>query len=82
MLEDHLQKNKERLQKLKDTGDSQYVYQNKLDKVCFQHDIAYGDIKDLTRRTDLTSDKILHDKTFSTLLKIQNIMHMKGVLLK
>ena len=44
--------------------------------------MAYGDIKDLTRRIDLTSDKILRDKTFSTLLKIQNMMHMKGVLLK
>ena len=75
-------KNKERLQKFKDTGDSQYIYQKKLEKVRFQHDMAYGDIKDLTRRIDLTSDKILRDKTFSTLLKIQNMMHMKGVLLK
>ena len=33
-------KNKKRIQKFKETGDSQYIYQNKLDKVCFQHDIA------------------------------------------
>ena len=35
-------KNKE---KIKGTGDSRYIYQNELDKVCFQHDIAYGGFK-------------------------------------
>ena len=25
--------------------------QNELDKACFQHDMAYGDFKDLNRRT-------------------------------
>ena len=24
-----------------------YIYQNQLDKACFQHDIFYGDFKDL-----------------------------------
>ena len=38
-------KNKERIQKFKETGDSRYIYQNELDKACFQHDIAYGDFK-------------------------------------
>ena len=52
-------KNKERIQKFKETGDSQYIYQIKLDNA-FQHDMAYGDFKDLTRKT--ASDKILHDK--------------------
>ena len=37
-------KNKERLQKFKETGDSRYIYQIKLDKVCFQNDMAYGKI--------------------------------------
>ena len=60
---DHLQKNKERIQKFKETGDSRYIYQNELDKACFQHDMAYGDFKDLTRRT--ASDKILRDKAFN-----------------
>ena len=55
-------KNKERIQKFKETGDSQYIYQNELDKACFQHDMAYGDFKDLTTWT--TSDKIFHDKAF------------------
>ena len=44
-------KKKERIQKFKETGDSQYIYQNELDKGCFQHDMAYGDFADLTRRT-------------------------------
>ena len=54
---------KERIQKFKETWDSQYIYQNELDKTCFQHDMAYGDFKDLTGRT--ASDKILCDKAFN-----------------
>ena len=38
-------KNKERIQKFKQTGDSRYIYRNELDKACFQHDMAYGDLK-------------------------------------
>ena len=49
--------------KLKETGYSEYIYQKEPDKGCFQHDMAYGDFKDLTRRTDF--DKILRDKTFN-----------------
>ena len=56
-------KNKERIQKFKETGDLRYIYQNKLSKVRFQHDIVYGDFKDLTKRTDF--DKILGDKGFN-----------------
>ena len=50
-------KNKERIQKFKETCYSRYFYQNKLDKACFRHDMAYGDFKYLTRRT--ASDKVL-----------------------
>ena len=38
-------KNKKRIQKIKETGDSRYIYQNETDKACFQHDMAYGDFK-------------------------------------
>ena len=38
-------KNKERMQKLKETGNSRYIYQNKLDNTCFRHDMAYGDFE-------------------------------------
>ena len=59
---DHVQKIK-RIQTFKETGDSQYIYQNELDKACFQHDMAYGKYKDLTRRR--ASDTILHDIAFN-----------------
>ena len=56
-------KNKERIQKFKETGDTSYIYKNELDKACFQHDMAYGDLKDLKRRT--FSVKVLRDKAFN-----------------
>ena len=56
-------KNKERIQKFKEIGDTSYIYKNELDKACFQHDMAYGDFQDLKRRT--ASDNILRDKAFN-----------------
>ena len=56
-------KNKERIQKFKETEDSRYIYKSELDKTCFQHDMTYGNFKYLTRRT--ASDKILRDKLFN-----------------
>ena len=56
-------KNKERIQTLKETGDSKYIYQNKLGKACFQHDMAYGYFKDLNRRT--AADEVLRDKAIN-----------------
>ena len=35
-------KNKEKIQTFMETGDSRYIYQNKLDKVCFQLVMTYG----------------------------------------
>ena len=55
-------KNKERIQKFKETGGPQYIYQNEKDKICFQNDMAYGDFKDLTRTA---SDVILQNKAFN-----------------
>ena len=40
-------KNKEEIKKFKETGDASYIYKNKLDQACFQHNMAYGDFKDL-----------------------------------
>ena len=42
-------KNKERIQKFKETRDTRYIYQNELDKSCFQHGMVYWDFKSLTR---------------------------------
>ena len=45
------------------TGDTNYIYRNELDKACFQHDMAYGKYKDLEKRTQ--SDKVLKDQAFA-----------------
>ena len=55
-------KHKERIQKFKETGDTNYIYKNELDKACFAHDAAYSDSKDLTKRN--VADKILKTKAF------------------
>ena len=55
-------KTKERIKKFMQTGDTNFVYKNELDKACFQHDMAYGKTKDLVKRTQ--SDKVLKDKAF------------------
>ena len=55
-------KNKEKIQKFKEKGDTDYIYKIELDKACFQHDMAYGVFKDLAKRT--AADKVLRDKVF------------------
>ena len=40
-------KNKERIPKFKEAADASHIYKNELDKACFQHDMAYGDFKDI-----------------------------------
>ena len=44
------------------TGNTDFIYRNELDKACFQHDLAYGKSKDLAKRAQ--SDKVLRDKAF------------------
>ena len=56
-------KSKERIEKFKETGDSRYIYQNELDKACFQHDMVDGDFKELNRTEK--ADKVLRDKAFN-----------------
>ena len=55
-------KNKKRIEKFMQTGNTDFIYKNELDKSCFQHDMAYGKSKDLIKRTQ--SDKVLRDKAF------------------
>ena len=52
-------KNKERIEKFIQSGNTDFVYKSKLGKACFQHDMAYGKSKDLAKRTK--SDKFLRD---------------------
>ena len=49
-------------QKLMQTGDTNYIYRNELDKSCFAHDAAYSDSKDLAEITE--SDRILKNRAF------------------
>ena len=56
-------KKKERIQNLKETVDTSYIYENERDKACFQHDMAYEDFTDLARRTAFA--KVLRDKAFN-----------------
>ena len=55
MLVDNLLKTKKEYRILK-------KQENELDKGCFQHDMAYGDFKDLNRRT--AADKVILDEAF------------------
>ena len=61
----------ERIQKLKETGDSRYTYQKKLDKACFQHDMDYGDFEDLIEKQLLIKYYVMKRLI---LLKIHNMM--------
>ena len=46
------------------TGNTDFIYKNELDKACFQHDMAYGKSKDLVKR--IQSEKVLKDKAFKS----------------
>ena len=44
------------------TGNTDFIYRNELDKACFQNNMAYGKPKDLIKRAQ--SVKVLKDKAF------------------
>ena len=70
-------KNKERIKKFMQTGNTDFIYKNELDKACFQHDMAYGKAKDLVRRTQ--SDKVLRDKAFKIASDPKNDGYQRGL---
>ena len=47
-------KNKERIEKFMQTGNTNFIYKNELDTACFQHDMAYGKTKDLVKKLNQT----------------------------
>ena len=59
---DPFTKNKERIEKFMQTGNTDFIYRDELDQASFQHNMAYGKSKDLVKRTQ--SDKVLKDKAF------------------
>ena len=71
-------KNKERIQKFRETGDSRYICQNKLDKAFFHHDMAMEILRSCQQEQLLINYYVLKRLI---LLKIQIIMVIKEVLL-
>ena len=72
-------KSKQRIQKFKETGDSRYIYRNELDKACFQHNMAYGDFKNLPKWT--ASKNVLGD-TDLILIKTKRMVAIIEALLR
>ena len=62
---DPFTKNKERIEKIMQTGNTDYICKNDLDRACFQHDMAYGKYKDLTK--GIQPDKVFKGKAFEIL---------------
>ena len=56
-------RNREQLQKIKETADSKYICKSQLEKPYFQQDTSYKDLKDLSRRT--IAYKTLRNKAFN-----------------
>ena len=69
--------NKERIHKLKETGDSGHIYQKERDKACFQHDMTDGGFKHLTRT--MVSDKILGNKAFNIAKNTKHFGYQSGL---
>ena len=63
-------KNKKRIQIFMETGSTNYIYKNNLDKACFQRDIAHDEYKDLTKSAK--SDKFLRDKAIKIVSNSKN----------
>ena len=45
-----------------ETGNTDFIYKNELDKACFQYNMTYGKSKDLAKRAQ--SGKVLREKAF------------------
>ena len=70
-------KHEQRIQKFKETGDTNYIYKNELDKACFVHDAAYSESKDLTKRT--VAYKILKNKAFDIAKDLKYDGYQRGL---
>ena len=59
------------------TGNTDFIYRNELDKACFQDDMAYGKSKDLGKITK--SDKVLRDKAFKIAIDSKYDGYQRGL---
>ena len=72
-------KNKEGIQKLRETGDTKYIYRNELDEASFQHDRLMEILKIYQEeQLQITFYKTKH----LIVLKIQNMTDIRKVLLQ
>ena len=72
-----MKKNKEKIQNIKETGDSRYIYQNELDKACFQHHMEI--LKICLEKKLLTKYYVIKQLV---LLKIPNLTDINAHLLQ
>ena len=49
-------KNKERIGKFMQTGNTDFIYKNEVHKACLQYDMAYGKSRHLAKRTQSDKD--------------------------
>ena len=74
-------KNKEQIQKIKETRDSRYIYRSELDRACFQHDLAYIYLTLYLFKQKIFDVKELCDKPLN-IAKDQNMMDINVYLLQ
>ena len=68
---------RERIQKIKETGDLNYIYKSDLDKASFAHDTAYSDSKDLSKR--IVPDEILKGRVYEVAINPKYDEYERGV---
>ena len=47
-------KNKKRIEKFMQTGNTNFIYKNELDKGCFQHNMAYAKTKRFSKKNTIS----------------------------
>ena len=67
------------MEKFLQTGHTDFIFKNKLDKTWFQLDMAYVKSKDLSKRTE--SDKELRDKAFKIAIDPKYDGYQRGLVL-
>ena len=70
-------KNKERIEKLMQTGNTDFIYRNELDEVGFQHDMASRKSNDLAKRTQ--SDKVSKDQALKSARDPKSYRFQRGL---
>ena len=63
--------------KIERNKSSRFIIKNELDKDYFQHDMAYGDFKDLNKKT--VADNAWLDKTFRTAKNSKYVEYQRGL---